>query len=68
MKNHHTFSPLEACVESAEGLFDILCIGATALEDCTPEADARNLRDDLAQISGDFRRVMSGIASGNFDE
>lgn len=66
--NSDQSSPLEAFVDSAESLFDIFRIGATALEDHTPEADARNLRGDLEQIGGDFRRVMSGIASGNFDD
>ena len=68
MKIHHAPSALAFLAEGAEGLFDIFSIGATAMEDHTPEADARNLRHDLEQIGGDFRRVMSDIESGAYSE
>jgi hypothetical protein len=67
MKSHHP-STLETFIQGTESLFDIFRIGATALEDHTPEADGRNLRADLEQIGDDFRRVLSGIDSGNFDD
>jgi hypothetical protein len=67
VKSHHP-SVFETFIESVEGLFDILRIGASALEEQTPDADARNLHADLEQISGDFRRVMSGISSGKFGD
>jgi hypothetical protein len=68
MKSHHPRSVLAVLAEGAAGLFDIFGIGARAMEDRAPEADARNLRHDLEQIGGDFRQVMSEIESGTFDE
>ena len=68
MKSHQPHSLLEACIEGARGLFDIFCIGATALDDLTSENDARNLHNDLLHIDGDFRRVMSQIESGDLAE
>jgi hypothetical protein len=68
MKICRTPSALELCSESADGLLDIFSIGANALEDHTPEADARNLRYDLQQIGEDFRQVMSEIGSGTCNE
>jgi len=68
MKSHRAPSVLDVFAESAKGLFDIFSMGATALEDRTPEADATNLRYDLQQIGGDFRQVMSEIGSGTFTE
>jgi hypothetical protein len=68
MKIHPASSAFRVLTESAESLCDIFGIGASAMEDLTPEADARNLRHDLEQIGGDFRRVMSEIESGTFSE
>ena len=61
-------SAMEALREGAENLLDIFGIGATALEDRTPDADARNLRRDIERIGGDFRHVMSEIDSGRLSE
>ena len=68
MKSYQPCFLLEACIEGARGLFDIFCIGATALDDLTPEEDTTNLRNDMLQIGGDFRQVMSQIESGNLRE
>jgi len=68
MKLHHPSSALDLLAEGAEGLLDIFMIGANAMEDCTPNADATNLGHDLEQIAGDFRHVMSEIESGSFSE
>ena len=68
MKSNQPHFLLEACIEGAQGLLDIFCIGATALDDLTLEDDARNLHHDLMQIVGDFRQVMSQIDSGDLPE
>lgn len=68
MKLNHPSSALDVLTETAEGLLDIFVIGASALEDHSPESDVRNLHSDLEQISGDFRRVMSEIDAGSFSE
>jgi hypothetical protein len=65
MKSYQPTSTLATCLES---LRDMFSIGTTFFEDGGADADARNLREDLRQISGDFQRVMSGIESGQFDE
>jgi hypothetical protein len=67
MKSYRTSSIPQFFTECAQGLFEIFSIGANALEERSPEADARNLRHDLHQISGDFRKVMSAIGSGTFN-
>jgi hypothetical protein len=64
MKIYRIPSVLSVLREGVEGLLDIFESGATAMEDCGPETDARNLRYDLQQIGGDFRRVMAEIESG----
>lgn len=68
MKLHQPTSALDLLAEGAEGLLDIFMIGANAMDDCSPDADATNLRHDLEQIGGDFRQVMSEIESGSFSE
>lgn len=61
-------SPLAVLIEGAEGLLDIFKIGANAMDDRAPDADARSLQHDLEQIGGDFRHVMSAIESGSFSD
>lgn len=68
MKAHQTPSALAVLAEGAEGLLDIFEIGATSMEDHASEADTLNLRYDVEQIGGDFRRVMSYLESGSFSE
>jgi hypothetical protein len=68
MKISDASSVVTAFEEGARGLLDILGIGATAMEDRTPEADACNLRNDLEQIAGDFWQVISEIESGTLSE
>lgn len=68
MKTSSASSALAVLSDCVKSLLDIFSIGITSFEEDTPEADARNLRYDLEQISGDFRRVISEIESGGFNE
>jgi hypothetical protein len=65
MKRNHMSAALDAWFDCARALFDIFCIGATAFEDRSPEADVRNLESDLHRIGGDFWNVLSGVESGD---
>jgi hypothetical protein len=68
MKSNQSNFLLAACIDCAQGLFDIFRIGTAALDDVGPEDDAANLHHDLLQLGNDFRHVMRQIESGNLPE